>query len=144
MGFAVPSLYIVGEVQLGKLTEWLLMENMHGGKRKNEDQNALGQYWIHPSRVCSQDLISCTWCQFWWGSDEALEVVKYFYYHLSQERIWSFIHLPGSGTPGWASAFGSGGDPHIWGLSSTLGSLQEPCFPSVYVSASLCVFLMNK
>ena len=45
---------------------------------------------------------------------------------------------PDEGAPGWlsiwASAFGSGRDPRVLGLSPTLGSLQEACF-------SLCLCL---
>ena len=43
----------------------------------------------------------------------------------------------------WASAFGSGRDPGVLRSSPASGSPQEACF-SAYVSASLCVSLMNK
>ena len=55
--------------------------------------------------------------------------------------------LTGAGIPGWLSgsvpAFSLGCDPGVLGSSPTLGSLQEICF-FAYVSASLCVSLMNK
>ena len=40
------------------------------------------------------------------------------------------------------SAFGSGRDPGVLGLSPTSGAHREPASPSAYVSAS--VSLMNK
>ena len=42
---------------------------------------------------------------------------------------------------GWASAFGSGRDPRVLGLSPAWSSLpcMEPVSPSACVSASLCV-----
>ena len=58
-------------------------------------------------------------------------------------KIW---HV---GTPGWlggwASAFGSGRDPGVLGLSPTSGSPRGTRFSfCIYVSASLCVSLVNK
>ena len=41
---------------------------------------------------------------------------------------------------GWASAFGSGHDPGIWGWSPTSGSLRGACFSlCLYLCLSVCV-----
>ena len=45
---------------------------------------------------------------------------------------------------GWASAFGSGHDPGVLESSPASVSSQGACFSPAYVSASLCVYLMNK
>ena len=45
----------------------------------------------------------------------------------------------------WLSiCFGSDRDPGVPGSSSTSGSPQGACFTLAYVSASLCVSLVNK
>ena len=67
--------------------------------------------------------------------------------------ILPFIYLAidlFSGMPGWlsgsTSAFGSGRDPEVLGLSPALGFPQGACLSpmSAYVSASLSVSLLNK
>ena len=48
------------------------------------------------------------------------------------------------GLSGGASAFGSGYDPRVLGLSLRRAPHREPASPSTYVFASVCVSLMNK
>ena len=50
-------------------------------------------------------------------------------------------HLGGSG---WGLAFGSGHGPEVWDQVLPQALYREIASPSVYVSDSLCVFLMNK
>ena len=50
-------------------------------------------------------------------------------------------HLGGSVV---VSAFGSGHDPGVLGLSAASGSRGEPASPFACVSNSLCVSLVNK
>ena len=68
---------------------------------------------------------------------------------LTTESSLLFLKKESCGTPGWLSgwmsAFGSGCDPGVLGSRPTSGSwCMEPASPSAYVSASVCVSLMNK
>ena len=55
---------------------------------------------------------------------------------------------PETGMPRWlsglVSAFGSGHDPGVLGSVPHQDPCREPASPSAYISAFLCVSLMNK
>ena len=59
---------------------------------------------------------------------------------LAQVELDFFRNVPGAPgwLSGWASAFGSGRDPKVLGLSPTLGSLRGACFS---LCLSLCLTL---
>ena len=70
-----------------------------------------------------------------------------YYFYKRQQEGGNYSKIPGLGhlgVCGWVPAFSSSCDPGVLGSSPTLGSHRERTSLSAYVSASLCVSLLNK